>query len=143
MRSCQIRGGTAFFALCPTGQRAFFVRERRGNMLTTPMDVLTEFPVRKSKIQKLKFCNEIQRYMQNMGYSVTIESGSRNCRNIIIGDPQTAQYVVTAHYDTPPRMFLPNFITPCNPVIYTHPALRFLMTASETLKRQISNCQRK
>ena len=87
-------------------------------MLTTPMDVLTEFPVRKSKIQKLKFCNEIQRYMQNMGYSVTIESGSRNCRNIIIGDQQTAQYVVTAHYDTPPRMFLPNFITPCNPVIY-------------------------
>ena len=66
----------------------------------------------------MKFCNEVQRYAQNMGYPVVIESSSRNCRNIIVGDPQTAKYVVTAHYDTPPRMFLPNFITPCNPVIY-------------------------
>ena len=87
-------------------------------MLTTPIDVLAEFPVRKNKIQKMKFCNEVQRYAQNMGYPVVIESSSRNCRNIIVGDPQTAKYVVTAHYDTPPRMFLPNFITPCNPVIY-------------------------
>lgn len=87
-------------------------------MLTTPIDVLAEFPVRKNKIQKMKFCNEVQRYAQNMGYPVVIESSSRNCRNIIVGDPQTAKYVVTAHYDTPPRMFMPNFITPCNPVIY-------------------------
>lgn len=87
-------------------------------MLTTPMDVLAQFPIRKTKVQKQNFRNEVQRYAQNLGYDVVIENGGRGIQNIVIGNPKTAKYVVTAHYDTPPRMFLPNFITPCNMLMY-------------------------
>lgn len=87
-------------------------------MLTNAIDVLEQFPVRKTKLQKQNFRNEVRRYAQNLGYSVTEEQGSLGTKNVIIGNPETAEYVITAHYDTPARMFLPNFITPCNLAIY-------------------------
>ena len=87
-------------------------------MLTTPMDVLTQFPVRKNRKQKQSFRDAVQAYAAELGYACKIEKGSYGSRNIIIGDPEKAKYLVTAHYDTPARMFLPNFITPRNILIY-------------------------
>ena len=83
-------------------------------MLTRPMDVLTAFPVRKSKQQKQEFRDAAQSYLKQFGYSPTVEKGSFGCRNMVIGDPETAQYLITAHYDTCARLPIPNLITPCN-----------------------------
>lgn len=87
-------------------------------MITTPMDVLTRFPVRKNKKQKQAFRDAVQAYVTGLGYSCKVEKGSCGSRNVIIGDPQNAKYLVTAHYDTPARMIFPNFITPRNLLIY-------------------------
>lgn len=78
------------------------------------MDVLTAFPVRKSKQQKQEFRDAAQSYLKQFGYSPTVEKGSFGCRNMVIGDPETAQYLITAHYDTCARLPIPNLITPCN-----------------------------
>lgn len=78
------------------------------------MDVLTAFPVRKSKQQKQEFRDAAQSYLKQLGYSPTVEKGSFGCRNMVIGDPETAQYLITAHYDTCARLPIPNLITPCN-----------------------------
>lgn len=83
-------------------------------MLDDPMDVLKLFPVRKSKAQKQAFRDAVQSYVSGLGYQCTIEKGSMGSRNIVIGDPEKAKYVVTAHYDTPANMVVPNLITPCN-----------------------------
>lgn len=83
-------------------------------MLTTPMDVLTQFPVRKSKAQKQAFRESAQSYAQCLGYETRVESGSFGAKNLVIGDPEKAQFLVTAHYDTCARLPIPNLITPCN-----------------------------
>ena len=87
-------------------------------MLMTPMDVLESYPVRKTKAQKQLFRTAVQAYAQKYGYKVTLEKGSFGAQNIVIGDPEQAKFLVTAHYDTCTHMLLPNFITPCNVSIY-------------------------
>ena len=83
-------------------------------MLITPMDVLTAFPVRKSKAQKQSFRASVQAYAQRLGYETRVEKGSFGSHNLIIGDPENARYLITAHYDTCARLPIPNLITPCN-----------------------------
>lgn len=83
-------------------------------MIATPMDVLKEFPIRKIKKQKQSFRDSVQSYAEGLGYQVAVENGSFGSRNVVIGNPETAKYLVTAHYDTPAAMIVPNFITPCN-----------------------------
>ena len=87
-------------------------------MIERPMDVLKNFPVRKNKKQKQAFRDSVQSYAEGLGYPVTIEKGSFGSHNVVIGNPETAKYLVTAHYDTPARMPFPNLITPTNPVTY-------------------------
>lgn len=79
-----------------------------------PQDVVTLFPVRKSSVQKQSFREAVQEYLENLGYSVSVEKGSCRSRNLVAGDPDGAKYLVTAHYDTCARMLIPNLITPCN-----------------------------
>ena len=87
-------------------------------MISVPMDVLQAFPVRKSKQQKTAFIGDVTDFLSQRGYGCRIEKGSFGCRNIVIGDPRSARYLVTAHYDTPASIGLPNFITPNNPLTY-------------------------
>lgn len=87
-------------------------------MLTTPMDVLTQFPVRKSKKQKQAFRDALQSYVTGLGYVCRIEKGSFGVRNILLGDPEHAEILITAHYDTCARMWLSNMVTPCNIGVY-------------------------
>ena len=91
-----------------------FVVRRGENMIHTPMDVLHQFPVRKSKQQKQVFRDSVCRYVQSLGYSVVVESGNLGSRNVVMGDPQNAKYLVTAHYDTCAALPVPNFLMPCN-----------------------------
>lgn len=83
-------------------------------MIDKPMDVLQSFPMRKSKKQKQAFRDAVQSYAKTIGYDAVIEKGKYGANNIVIGDPETAKFLVTAHYDTPAALPFPNLITPCN-----------------------------
>ena len=87
-------------------------------MIETPVDVLQKHPIRKNKKQKQAFRDAVQAYAEGLGCSVTTEQGKRGCRNLIIGDPETAQYWVTAHYDTPAALWGPNLTMPCNGLMF-------------------------
>ena len=83
-------------------------------MIDRPMDILRDFPIRKTKQQKQAFRKEICSYLSSIGYESYIENGKLGTKNIVFGNPETAQYLVTAHYDTPTALPFPNLITPCN-----------------------------
>ena len=87
-------------------------------MLAHPMDILCQFPLRKNRAQKERFRSAVQSYGEKLGYAVTTEKGRFGACNILLGDPETAKFLVTAHYDTCANMLLPNFITPCNVPLY-------------------------
>lgn len=87
-------------------------------MISKPMDVLTHYEIRKTKKQKAAFRTAVTAYAQAQRYPVRVESGKRGAQNVIIGDCENARYLVTAHYDTPASIGLPNLITPNNPLTY-------------------------
>lgn len=96
-------------------------------MLEKPMDVLAQYPVRKTKKQKDAFRGAAAAYLRSLGYDPKGEKGSRGCVNLVIGDPEQAEYLVTAHYDTCPTLPVPNLITPCN--FWTFLGYQLLVTA--------------
>lgn len=83
-------------------------------MLINPMDVRTAYPVRKSQKQKQAFREDVQALAKSWSYESRVEKGTFGARNLILGDPATAKYLVTAHYDTCARLLFPNLITPTN-----------------------------
>ena len=87
-------------------------------MIENPMDVLKQFPIRKNKKQKQSFREAVQSYAESLGYNVGIEKGSFGAQNVVIGNPVKAKYLVTAHYDTPAALPVPNLITPCNALTF-------------------------
>lgn len=74
------------------------------------------FPVRKAKAQKEDFRTWAISEAAYLGYEAKVEG--KGSKNVVIGDAGKAQVIFTAHYDTPPTMPIPNFITPCNVGIY-------------------------
>lgn len=82
------------------------------------MDVRDQFPVRKNKQQKQAFRDAVCAYAEHLGYPVSVEKGSFRSHNVVMGDPENAKYLVTAHYDTCAWMPFPNFIMPCNVVAF-------------------------
>lgn len=87
-------------------------------MLNCPMDILHQFPVRRTREQKKAFRDAVKAYAQSLGYPVSQEQGSFGSCNLVMGDPARATYLVTAHYDTCAAMLLPNLLTPMNPVLF-------------------------
>ena len=83
-------------------------------MIETPMDILSLYPIRKTRKQKVSFQNALLPYLSSLGYDVTVEKGRFGTGNIVIGNPESAKYLVTAHYDTPAALPFPNLITPCS-----------------------------
>ena len=96
-------------------------------MICQPMDILSQFPIRKTKEQKLAFREAVCPYAEKLGYPVTVEEGKFGCRNVIFGNPEEAHYLVTAHYDTPARSVIPNFCAPASFGLWI--ARRFLSLA--------------
>jgi hypothetical protein len=88
------------------------------DMINEPMDITRLFPVRRKNEQKAAFRDAVQDYFSNLGYSVAVEENKKGCYNIVIGDAASAQYLITAHYDTPATSLFPNFYTPNNLVLY-------------------------
>lgn len=87
-------------------------------MIQEPIEILKLHPIRKSRKQKEAFRRDVMAYGEKLGYSVTVEKGSFGARNVILGNPATAKYLISAHYDTPASIGLPNLITPCNLFTY-------------------------
>lgn len=79
--------------------------------------LIEQFPIRKTKLQKECFRNWVMDECVKLGYTAQVETkGSSN--NVVIGDADKAEAIFTAHYDTPAVMPVPNFITPCNVLVY-------------------------
>ena len=86
--------------------------------MDTARTVLDGYQVRKTKKQKSEFIGFVEKYSAEKGYPCRVEKSTFGARNIIVGDPENAKVVYTAHYDTCPRLPFPNFITPKNIGIY-------------------------
>ena len=80
-------------------------------MTSSAVEILERYQIRKSKKQKTAFIEYMTEFAQQHGYSLRIEKGNGG-RNLVVGDPETAKVVYTAHYDTCAVMPFPNFITP-------------------------------
>lgn len=78
-------------------------------------EILQNWQVRKTKAQKERFIAFLQSRLD--GLSVE-EGGLPRCRNLVLGDVESADVIFTAHYDTCARLPFPNFITPKNILIY-------------------------
>lgn len=78
------------------------------------MDVLASFPVRKSEKQKQAFRDAVQTYAHSIGYRCQVEKASFGCHNVVLGDPDKATFLITAHYDTCAHLPFPNLLTPCS-----------------------------
>lgn len=86
--------------------------------METAKNVLDNYQVRKTKKQKNEFIGFVEKYSAENGYSCRTEKAVFGARNIIVGDPERAKVVYTAHYDTCPVLPFPNFITPKKISIY-------------------------
>ena len=82
-------------------------------MIEMSKTILAEFQVRKSKKGKAAFRDWLCRELTAAGYAPTVEKGFA-ARNVVVGDPESAEVLFTAHYDTQAVLPIPNFITPRN-----------------------------
>lgn len=87
-------------------------------MTETTKEIFKKYQVRKTKKQKTRFIEYVEQIAECYGYDFKVEKGSFGARNIIIGKPDTAKVLYTAHYDTCARLPFPNFITPKNFFVY-------------------------
>ena len=86
-------------------------------MLNEPMDILTAHPIRKTDGQKEAFRADVMAYLQELGYTCNPETEKNKAVNLVIGDPDKARYLISAHYDTPPTLGIPNLCLPCNAML--------------------------
>ena len=87
------------------------------NLSSISKGVFEKHMVRKSQTQKDDFAKYLQENLPDLE-NFNIEEYEGN-KNIVIGDINNSKYVFTAHYDTPPTMWvIPNFLTPKNPLVF-------------------------
>ena len=96
--------------------------------------ILSDFQIRKSWGQKRAFRAWLRRELEGAGWTVTEERGRFSGTNVIAGDPEKAEVLFTAHYDTQAVLPFPNFITPRNMAVVCLCSARFgLMAVRATL----------
>ena len=83
-------------------------------MLNEPMDILKHHPIRKTKEQKEAFRRDVLSLIREFGYDGKVEIEKNKAHNVVFGDPERAKYLISAHYDTPVTIGIPNVCTPCN-----------------------------
>ena len=101
----------AFFVILLHG-----VNRKEGIQVSCLQEIVEKFPIRKTKKQKEAFLAWAKAQAQDMGYDARVEENGRGGahRNLVVGDPEKAQAVFTAHYDTPAVMPFPNLMMPRN-----------------------------
>lgn len=82
-------------------------------MTELSMEILENRQIRKTFRQKTAFIE----FLKGRIPELEVEAKGKN-RNLVIGDPERAKLVLTAHYDTCAWMLIPNFITPRNIPFY-------------------------
>ena len=86
-------------------------------MTDTTREIFEKHEIRKTKEQRRSFREYIISYAKELGYEAKEEKVTKNSANIVIGNPEAADVIYTAHYDTCATMPFPNFITPrCLPI---------------------------
>lgn len=97
-------------------------------MTQTTKDIFEKHEVRKTKEQKKRFREYLSSIAKERGFNVTTEKATGGATNVIVGDPESARVIFSAHYDTCAVMPIPNFITPkCIPIYIIYQL--FLTTA--------------
>ena len=83
-------------------------------MTNTAREVLQRWEIRKSKKQKEAFRQWLCQQLREAGYAPQVEKarGLWESNNVVVGDPDKAKTLLTAHYDTCAVLPFPNFITP-------------------------------
>ncbi len=81
-------------------------------------EIFASYQVRKSKKQKTAFIDYTTQKAREAGWKVRVEKGGFGVRNLVLGDPDKAKVIYTAHYDTCARLPFPNFLTPKNIGLY-------------------------
>lgn len=69
--------------------------------------ILEKYQVRKSKNQKIKFIEWLKSYLKEIDVDLEEDKYSKNGTNIIIGNVEEANVIITAHYDTQANSFIP------------------------------------
>lgn len=87
-------------------------------MTSQAQKVLEEMQVRKSSREKREFRAWLSGELKRLDWAVTEEHGFFAGHNVIAGDPEQAEVLFTAHYDTQAVLPVPNFITPRNLPVY-------------------------
>lgn len=85
-------------------------------MTNISRQIIEKFEIRKSKKQKEAFRAWLQQQLTAAGYESHMEGakGLWRSHNIVVGNPDKAKVLLTAHYDTCAVLPFPNFITPRN-----------------------------
>lgn len=86
--------------------------------------ILDDFQIRKSRKQKEAFRTWLCEELKKAGYAPSVEKGFA-AKNVVVGDPDTAKVIFSAHYDTCAVLPVPNFITPRN--IFFYVCYQFLL----------------
>lgn len=79
--------------------------------------IMEDFQIRKSRKQKEAFRNWLCEELKKAGYTPRTEKGFA-AQNVVVGDPEDAKVIFSAHYDTCAVLPIPNFITPRNIIFY-------------------------
>ena len=74
------------------------------------------YPVRRKEEQKENFRKYCLQETQSLGYIAKVEKIKEH-NNVIIGDPEKAKVIFTAHYDTPAASLFPNLMMPRNIIL--------------------------
>lgn len=79
-------------------------------------EILHDWQIRKSKKEKEAFRARLTQVLEEHGYQVQVEKYKSiwPSHNVVVGDPEKAKLLLTAHYDTCAVLPFPNFITPRN-----------------------------
>ncbi len=80
-------------------------------------EIVSRFPVRRTTEQKQAFRDWAVEEIRSLGYTAKVEQNGRN-DNIVVGNPEKAPVLLTAHYDTPGVNFLPNLMLPRSPLLH-------------------------
>ena len=80
-------------------------------------DIIKDHPIRRSESQKDSFRSAAISFSEKLGFSAKVET-LKESKNVIIGDPESAEVIITAHYDTPAASLFPNVMIPRNRVLF-------------------------
>lgn len=87
--------------------------------------MLENYQIRKTNKEKTAFIHYLKDRLARSGYDpetdIRVEEkwkGIFRTRNIIVGDPETAKVLLTAHYDTCALLPFPNLMAPTSPLLF-------------------------